>query len=59
MHLLYFAVTVFGNVKDTLMFSNYNYLLNINLVVDCHIKLIKCIINAHAQSKFNEVIFQK
>ena len=35
MHLLIFAVTVFGNVKDTLMFSKYNYSLKANLVADC------------------------
>ena len=37
MHLLCFAVAVFGDVKDTLMFSKYNYSLNANLVADCYV----------------------
>ena len=34
--MLYFVVTVFGNV-DTLMFSKYNYSLKTNLVADCYV----------------------
>ena len=36
MHFLYFAVAVLGNVKATLMFSNHNYSLKANLVVNCY-----------------------
>ena len=41
MHLLYFAVTVFGNMKGTFMFSKYKYSLKANLVVDLCPVLIK------------------
>ena len=36
-HLLYFAVIVFGNVIDTLIFSKYNYSLKASLVADCYV----------------------
>ena len=31
------AITVFGNVKDTLMFSKHNYSLKAILVADCYV----------------------
>ena len=37
MYLHYFAVIVFRSVKDSLMFSKYNYSLKANLVADCYV----------------------
>ena len=37
LYVLDFAVTVFGNVKDALMFSKYNYTLKANLVAHCYV----------------------
>ena len=39
MHFLYFGVTVFCDVTETMMFSEYIYSLKANLVADCYVPM--------------------